>query len=175
MALASDIVASYRAPRKAMRRILDRGASEGQAFALNFFACLIIFIAQWPRLSRDAFLNPEIPLEARLGGALMGVMMIAPLLFYGLAALSHLIAKPLRGKGDGLAHGWLYSGRCLRSGPFGCFTVWSPGSLDLVRSSMWSGACFLRRFSTFGSIHYVKPSRGRHHLRSRLTLKERDE
>ena len=101
-----------------MRRILDRGASEGQAFTLNFFACLIIFIAQWPRLSRDAFLNPEIPLEARLGGALMGVMMIAPLLFYGLAALSHLIAKPLRGKGDWLGARMALFWSLLAVGPF---------------------------------------------------------
>lgn len=85
-----------------MNRILGRGASEGQALVLNFSACLVIFIAQWPRLSREAHFDPDIPLEARLGGALMGLLVIAPLLLYAIAALSHLIAKVLGGKGDWL-------------------------------------------------------------------------
>ncbi|MFT5061751.1 MAG: hypothetical protein ACI9KS_000568 [Sulfitobacter sp.] len=102
MAVSTDIAASYRGPRRVMRRILARGASEGQALMLNLSACLVIYIAQWPRLSRDAFIDPSIPLEARLGGALIGLLAIAPLMFYGIAALSHLIAKLFRGKGDWL-------------------------------------------------------------------------
>ena len=63
-------------------------------------ACLLIFIAQWPRLSREAFLQPEIPLDVRIGGALMGWVFIAPLLFYGLAALSHVISRLAGGQGS---------------------------------------------------------------------------
>ena len=33
-------------------------------------ACALIFVAQWPRLSRAAFLDPSIELNARLAGAL---------------------------------------------------------------------------------------------------------
>ena len=35
-----------------------------------------------------------------LGGALMAWLFIAPLVLYALAALSHLLAKLLRGQGD---------------------------------------------------------------------------
>ncbi len=102
MAVSLDIVATYRRPRQVMARILARGVSEGQALVLNLSACLFIFIAQWPRLSREAYLNPEIPLEARLGGALMGIMIIAPLLLYGVAALGHILSRIFGGKGDWL-------------------------------------------------------------------------
>lgn len=102
MAVSTDILHAYRRPRVVMRRILARGVSEGQALALVMGACLILYIAQWPRLAREAFLHPEIPLEARLGGALMGVMVIAPLLLYAIAALSHGIARLFGGKGDWL-------------------------------------------------------------------------
>ena len=118
MAISTDIVATYRGPRQLMRRMLARGASEGQALALNMGACLIIFVAQWPRLSREAHLNPDIPLDARLGGALMGVMVIAPLLFYGVAAISHLIAKAFGGKGDWLGARIALFWSLLATGPF---------------------------------------------------------
>ena len=117
MAVTSDIVATYRRPRKVMRKLLDRGVSEGQALATNIGACLIIFVAQWPRLSREAHLNPDIPLDARLGGALMGVMVIAPLLFYSIAAISHLIAKILGGQGDWLSARMAFSWALLATGP----------------------------------------------------------
>lgn len=63
-------------------------------------ACLLFFVAQWPRLSREAFLDPSIPLEARLGGALLGWLFIAPLAFYGLGALTHLTARLFGGQGS---------------------------------------------------------------------------
>ena len=117
MAITSDIVATYRHPRRVMRRLLDRGVSEGQALAINIGACFVIFVAQWPRLSREAHLNPEIPLDARLGGALMGVMIIAPLLFYGIAAVSHLIAKLFGGEGDWLGARIAFFWALLSTGP----------------------------------------------------------
>ena len=117
MAITSDIVATYRHPRRVMRRLLNRGVSEGQALAIIIGACFVIFVAQWPRLSREAHLNPEIPLDARLGGALMGVMIIAPLLFYGIAAVSHLIAKLFGGEGDWLGARIAFFWALLSTGP----------------------------------------------------------
>jgi hypothetical protein len=52
-------------------------------------------------MSRAAFLDPTTPLEARLGGALLACLFILPLLAYGIAAISHLIARALGGKGTG--------------------------------------------------------------------------
>lgn len=100
MAFSSDLVASYIRPRKTMRSVLNRGKTEGYALGILMISCFVIFIARWPSLAREAHLDPSIPLQARMGGALMGLVMIAPLLLYGVAALSHLVAKIFRGKGD---------------------------------------------------------------------------
>ena len=47
--------------------------------------CLLIFVAQWPRLSREAFLTGE-ELSPLLGSTLMAWVFLAPLLLYGIAA-----------------------------------------------------------------------------------------
>ncbi len=101
MAVSTEIWRSWRGPGAAVRRQMA-GATEGRALAYLMAACFLIFIAQWPRLSREAYLMPEVPLEARLGAALLGWVFIAPLFFYGLAALSHLVAKAFGGQGTWL-------------------------------------------------------------------------
>jgi len=73
---------------------------EDRALIYLIVACALAFVAQWPSLARAAHLAPGIPLNARLGGALMGWMIIAPLGFYALAALSHLVARTLGGHGS---------------------------------------------------------------------------
>ena len=99
MALTADIAATYRGPGRVMRRLLDQGAREDRALVYLVLACGLIFVAQWPRLSREAHLNPEVPLQALIGGALMGWLFLAPLALYLIAALSHLVAKALGGQG----------------------------------------------------------------------------
>jgi hypothetical protein len=93
MAVSSDILRTYVAPRAVMTGILARGAREEQALAYLAGACLLIFIAQWPRLARLAHYDDSVPFEALVWGALMGWLFIAPLMFYGLAGLAHLAAR----------------------------------------------------------------------------------
>ncbi len=100
MSLTPDIFASYRRPRAVMRRRLGEGRREDRALVILMAACFVIFVAQLPRLAREAHLQPEIPLDARLGAALVGWMVIAPLFFYALAALSHFAARALGGRGE---------------------------------------------------------------------------
>jgi hypothetical protein len=99
MAVTLDILKGWRAPRALIRQKLGQGVREDRALAVLMGACLLFFVAQWPRLSREAFLHPEVPLDARMGGALLGWVFIAPLLFYAVGAASHLVAKVLGGKG----------------------------------------------------------------------------
>jgi len=96
MSVSGDIVRSYRAPRKVMRGLLAQGEREDRALAYLMVACGLIFVAQWPRLAREAHLDDTVPLQALLGGALMGWLFIAPLLFYGLAFVAHLVLRALR-------------------------------------------------------------------------------
>ena len=99
MAVSTDIMRTYRAPRLVLREKLARGAREDRALATLMGACFLIFVAQWPLLSRQAYLDPSVPLDARMGGALMGWLFIVPLAAYVIAAASHLLARLLGGRG----------------------------------------------------------------------------
>ena len=66
---------------------------------LLMLGCGLVFVAQWPRLARRAALDDAVPLEALLGGALMAWGVIMPLALYGIAGLSHLVARALGGQG----------------------------------------------------------------------------
>ena len=102
MAVTTEIVRSWRSPRTAIRRQLGAGIGEARALAYLMAGCGLIFVAQWPRLSREAHLNPEVPFEALVAGALQGIILILPLLLYAIAALSHLVALPFGGRGSWL-------------------------------------------------------------------------
>ena len=101
MPVTRDIVATYRGPRRVVRRLLDMGVREDRALVILVGACVVVFVAQWPRLAREAHLTDQ-ALNPLLGGALLGWLFIAPLLFYVLALLSHGVARLARGHGTGL-------------------------------------------------------------------------
>lgn len=99
MSLTGDIMRSYRAPRAVVREKLARPPREDRALAVLMGACLMSFVAQWPGHARDAHLDPGIPLDARLSGALMGTVFVLPILAYVLAGASHLALRPFGGRG----------------------------------------------------------------------------
>lgn len=100
MSVSSDIAATYRAPSRVFRRKLAGGNREDRALATLMGACLLIFVSQWPLLARQAYEDPAVPLDARLGGALMGWLVIMPLLAYAIASASHAIALLFGGAGS---------------------------------------------------------------------------
>ncbi|WP_342075594.1 YIP1 family protein [Yoonia sp. SS1-5] len=106
MPVTSDIIETWRAPRAVTRRILDQGRREDRAMAFVMIACFLIFVAQWPRLSRKAAgfdLAPgaDVPeLNQLMAYEFLAWVMVWPLFLYALAALSHLVAKALGGQGD---------------------------------------------------------------------------
>jgi hypothetical protein len=101
VAVTTDIVATWRRPRAVIRRHLAQGAREDRALVYLMLACGLIFVGQWPALQRAALADPSTPLDARLGGALMAWVFVAPLAMYAVAALSHLLARALGGRGTG--------------------------------------------------------------------------
>lgn len=101
MPVSTDILETYRRPRAVFLRRLSAGENEGGALAVLLGACLLIFVSQWPGHARAAYLDPATPLDARLGGALMGTMFLLPLLAYAVAGLSHLVARVFGGRGTG--------------------------------------------------------------------------
>lgn len=99
MAVTNDIVATYRGPGRVMRRLLAMGPREDRALATLMAACVIVFIAQMPRLARISYETGQ-ELNMLLGATLLAWVIIAPLIFYVLAGLSHLLAMALGGRGD---------------------------------------------------------------------------
>ncbi|MEO1641185.1 MAG: YIP1 family protein [Pseudomonadota bacterium] len=105
MAVTNDIVRTYRSPRAVMRDLLDQGKREDRAIAFLIISCFLIFVAQWPRLSRTAAgfdLAPgaEVPeLDRLMAYEFMAWLMIWPLFLYFLAAFTHWIARALGGQG----------------------------------------------------------------------------
>ncbi len=100
MPVTTDIAATWRGPGRVMRRHLARGESEPRALVFLMGACLLIFVAQWPRLAREAYIDDSIPLDARLAGALAGWVFFAPIFFYALAWIGHLLARLFGGQGS---------------------------------------------------------------------------
>lgn len=97
MSVAADIWQSWRTPRRVLARLLAQGQREDRALAFLMIGCALIFVSEWPRLGRTA---GDAPLEARLGGAMLAWLALMPLVLYGLAALSHLAARVLGGRGS---------------------------------------------------------------------------
>lgn len=116
MPVTRDIVATYRGPRTVMRRLLDMGAREDRALAILIGACLVVFIAQWPRLSREAHLTGQ-EVNPMLGGSLMAWLFLAPLLFYAIAFVSYLVLRTV---------GWHGTGHGARLALFWAFLAASP-------------------------------------------------
>jgi hypothetical protein len=99
MALVSDITATYRGPGRVVGRLLAAPANEGRALALLMGACVVLFIARWPALARQAHLQDK-DLQMLLGGTLFATVFLLPLLLYALAFVAHLVARGLGGRGS---------------------------------------------------------------------------
>lgn len=99
MSVTGNILASYLRPRRVMRRMLDVGQREDRSIAILAGGCLVLFVAQWPRLARQATVTGE-DLTQLLAYALFGTLFIMPLLMYGIAACTRLVARLFSGKGS---------------------------------------------------------------------------
>ncbi len=99
MAVTSDIVESWHHPRRVVQRHLSRERSEAFVFTFLFVFLLLSFVALWPGQARAAFEAKNQPLSPRLLAVALALLATVPL-WYGLAALSHLMARVLGGQGD---------------------------------------------------------------------------
>ncbi|KEO51890.1 Yip1 family protein [Thioclava pacifica] len=99
MAASDDILRTYRRPRVVMREHLARPASEPRALVFLLLALTVIFIGQWPRLSRVAHEMPDQPMVGLMMGTMLALLATVPI-FYLIAALGHLVAKVMGGQGS---------------------------------------------------------------------------
>jgi hypothetical protein len=111
MAVTTDILQSWRDPRGVLRAKLDEGVNEARALAVVMGACVLIFVAQWPRLAREAHFGrieaeragtppDQVPdLQALIGANLFALIFVVPLLLYGVALILHGLLRLAGGRG----------------------------------------------------------------------------
>jgi len=98
MSTLRDMAATWAGPARTVQRLLDRGQREDRALAILMASCGLIFVAQWPRLARQAHVE-QTDIDPLLAGSLLAWIFIAPLLLYGIGALAHMIARIVGGQG----------------------------------------------------------------------------
>ncbi|MFV0245645.1 MAG: YIP1 family protein [Qingshengfaniella sp.] len=99
MSVTAQIAATYRGPGRVMHGFMAGPVREDRALVYLMLACLLMFLAQWPRLIRTSLSGGAAPVDAALGAALFGWLFMAPLFFYALAALARILAALLGGAG----------------------------------------------------------------------------
>jgi hypothetical protein len=98
MAVTRNITATYRGPGRVVTGLLALGQREDRALAYLMAGCIIVFVAQMPRLAREAHLTGA-DLNMLMGATLLAWVFIAPLVLYLIAGLSHVVARLFKGRG----------------------------------------------------------------------------
>lgn len=137
MSLVSGILRAYAAPRQAFAAELAR-LSEPRSLMLVMLFCLLTYIARLPELAMTSALAGDDPATARgrYGAMFVATMMMAPMVLYGLAALSHLVLRPFGGQGSWASARLALFWSALVTAPLvligGALKVFSPGPAFLV-------------------------------------------
>ncbi len=94
MSFVAEIARSYVEPRASARRILARANSEGRALAILVLGCCVLFLSQLPEIMSQDLAQPNSPgLVAGAAARIVGALVLAPLLFYGIAGLTGLALR----------------------------------------------------------------------------------
>lgn len=99
MSASTELLASWRHPRLGVRRHLARGVSEPFAFTLLLIFLILTFVGQWPVAAREAHMAGEASVLPRILPRALAVLATIPL-WYGLAALSRVVARAMGGHGS---------------------------------------------------------------------------
>lgn len=152
MAVTTDIVRAWRNPRAVMRSLLDAGRREDRALIFVMGACFVIFVAQWPRLSRKAagFDIPsgsDVPeLSQLVAYEFMAWIMVWPLMLYFLGSLLHFFAKAIGGKGSYYSARLALFWSLLATTPAALFYGLCTGFLGSTASTQLVGAVWIAAF-----------------------------
>lgn len=75
--------------------------SESSLLALLIGTMTIYFLAQWPAHARAAAIDPSVPLQARLGGALLATVFLMPLIVMAIGQVVSILLSLFGAKIDG--------------------------------------------------------------------------
>lgn len=99
MAASTDMLRAWRAPRASIRSHLARGVSEPFAFSLLVVFLILAFVGYWPVAARETFLAQDPSVLPRMLARALALLATIPF-WYGLAALSRLLARTFGGQGN---------------------------------------------------------------------------
>ncbi len=98
MSLVGEIAQAYRAPAATMRRQMAKSGEE-RILLFAFVFCFLSFIARLPELAMlTGTLDSDVPYSARVGAMFVSTVLMAPLMMYLIAALSHLALRLFGGQ-----------------------------------------------------------------------------
>lgn len=160
MAVTRDIAATYRGPGAVIRRLLSMGPREDRALAILMAGCAVMFIAQWPILARKAYLTEQ-DLNPLLGGALLAWTVIAPLIFYGVALLSHWIARIFGARGTAFGARLALFWALLASSPIVLLRGLVAGFIGMGPGLMVVEVLWLASFAAFWALGLREAEWGR--------------
>lgn len=96
MALTQDIFATYKGPKRVVARFLAQGRNEVRALLFVLIAGVLMFVAVAPYQAREAQLDAEVPLEARLYWSALFYILILPIFIYLFALVVWGLARIAR-------------------------------------------------------------------------------
>lgn len=89
-----EIISAYGGLRASMRKQLDREPGEEHLLAVLVYGCFVVFLSFLPRLfATDLSQTPDQSIAAGLIMWFFVVMFFLPLALYGIAWISHFVAK----------------------------------------------------------------------------------
>ena len=93
MPVTTDIVAMWRRPGAVFDRLIRAGRREDLALSYAITGGILHFIASTPSAARMSYLDPTVPLEARLFWLAMTFVFLAPLVIWFVSMLVGWLAK----------------------------------------------------------------------------------
>jgi hypothetical protein len=149
VSIALDILRTYRSPREVLRRRTGSSQREDRALAMLMGGCAVMFISQWPRLARESHIDETVGFDARLAGALFGWLLMAPLFFYGLAWISHLVLTLIGKASTGYQARVVLFWALLAAGPLWMLTGLMAGFVGPGLETTVTGLAALAAFVVF--------------------------
>lgn len=159
MAVTLDIIEAHYRPMRVMQRQLDRGQREERALALLMVACVIMFMSQWPWHARQSHLNGAHLTDAIQNDA-FALIFLLPLLSYGIAALTRLVAMIFRGKGTWYASRLALFWAMLASSPLLLLSGLVKGFIGLGPQNTMVGAVWFAVFMWIWLGSLIRAERG---------------